>query len=99
MKKCNCHKCNNKQRNSLGLVEKDLNNVVSAFRMVKEYKEGPVYEPGPLLQGLERRAHRLKGKSTQSVKLNKSSIKNYSNVNCCFFTTDKASCCSSCMRT
>lgn len=63
------------QSNSLRLIEKELNDVVSAFRMVKEHKEGPVYEPGPLLQGLERRTYRLKGKSTQLVKLNTLHIK------------------------
>lgn len=58
------------QGNSLRLIEKELNDVVSAFRMVEEHKKGPVYKPGSLLQGLERRAHRLKGKSIQQVNLN-----------------------------
>lgn len=52
-----------KKSNSLRLIKKEFNDVVSAFGMVEEHKEGPVYEPGPLLQGLERGAHRLKGKS------------------------------------
>lgn len=48
----------------LRLVEEELDDVVSAFRMVEEDKEGPVNEPGPLLQGLERRAHGLKTENT-----------------------------------
>lgn len=46
------------------MVEEELDDVVSAFRMVEEDKEGPVNEPGPLLQGLERRAHGLKTENT-----------------------------------
>lgn len=39
-----------KQRDSLRLIEEELNDVVPAFRMVEEHKEGPVDEPGPLLE-------------------------------------------------
>lgn len=52
---------------SLWLIEEELDDVVSAFRMVEEHKEGPVDEPGPLLEGLERRAHRLDRERTRDV--------------------------------
>lgn len=55
------------KRDSLGLIEEELDNVVSAFGMVEEHKEGPVDEPGPLLERLERGAHRLQAKNTQMV--------------------------------
>lgn len=53
---------------SLRLVEEELDNVVPAFGMVEEHKEGPVNEPGPLLEWLERRAHRLKGNTRKNMR-------------------------------
>jgi len=44
---------------SLGLIEEQLDDVVSAFGVVKEHKQRPVYEPRPLLQRLKRGTHRL----------------------------------------
>lgn len=55
------------KRDSLGLIEEELDDVVSAFGVVEEDKEGPVDEPGPLLERLERGAHRLQAKNTQMV--------------------------------
>lgn len=48
---------------SLGLIQEELDDVVSAFGMVKEDKQRPVNEPRPLLQWLKRWTHRLKDKS------------------------------------
>lgn len=42
--------------------------------MVEEHKEGPVDEPGPLLERLEGRAHRLRGKNTQRGDITKSYV-------------------------
>lgn len=53
---------------SLRLVEEELDYVVPAFGMVEEHKEGPVNEPGPLLEWLEWRAHRLKGNTTKNMR-------------------------------
>ena len=39
-----------RQRDSLRLIEEELDDVVPAFGMVEEHKEGPVDEPGPLLE-------------------------------------------------
>lgn len=44
---------------SLRLVEEKVNDIVSALGVVEEDEEGPVNEPCPLLERLERRAHRL----------------------------------------
>lgn len=44
---------------SLGLIEEQLDDVVSAFGVVKEDKQRPVYEPRPLLKRLKRGTHRL----------------------------------------
>lgn len=38
----------------LWLIQKELNDIVSALGVVEEDKEGPVNEPCPLLEGLER---------------------------------------------
>lgn len=54
-------------KDSLRLIEEELDDVVPAFRMVEKHKEGPVDEPSPLLERLERRAHRLKGERTQMI--------------------------------
>lgn len=54
---------------SLRLVEEELDYVVPAFGMVEEHKEGPVNEPGPLLEWLEWRAHRLKGNNKKHEKM------------------------------
>lgn len=43
----------------LGLVEEELDDVVPALGVVEEHEQGPVDEPGPLLEGLEWGAHRL----------------------------------------
>ena len=44
---------------SLGLVKEEVDDVVSPFGVVEEHEERPVDQPGPLLQGLERRAYGL----------------------------------------
>lgn len=53
---------------SLRLIEEELDDVVPAFGVVEEHKEGPVDEPGPLLEWLKRRAHRLRGKRTLEIR-------------------------------
>lgn len=49
-----------KIQNLLGLIEKEINDVISAFRMVEENEERPVNEPCSLLKRLEWRTDRLK---------------------------------------
>jgi len=43
----------------LRLVQKELNDIVSALGVVEEDKEGPVNEPCSLLQSLQRGGDRL----------------------------------------
>lgn len=45
----------------LWLIEKELNDVVSAFGVVEEDKKGPMNEPCPLLEGLKWGGDRLNG--------------------------------------
>lgn len=45
----------------LWLIQKELNDVVSAFGVVEEDKKGPMNEPCPLLEGLKRGGDRLDG--------------------------------------
>lgn len=49
-KKVNIFHYITRQRDSLRLIEEELDDVVPAFGMVEEHKEGPVDEPGPLLE-------------------------------------------------
>lgn len=46
----------------LWLIEKELDDVVSALGVVEEDKKGPVNEPCPLLEGLKRGGDRLDGR-------------------------------------
>lgn len=49
----------------LWLIEKQLNDIVSALGVVEEDKEGPVNEPCPLLERLERGCNRLERTKTE----------------------------------
>lgn len=49
----------------LWLIQKELNDIVSALGVVEEDKERPVNEPCSLLERLERGADRLDGTKTE----------------------------------
>ena len=53
----------------LWLIQKQLNDIVSAFGVVEEDKERPVNEPCPLLERLERGSNRLDKKKTKIQKV------------------------------
>ncbi len=59
MRACYSGRGNFSNSHSLWLIEEQIDDVVSAFGVVKEDKQRPVYEPHPLLQRLKRRTHRL----------------------------------------
>lgn len=48
---------------SLWLIQKELNDIVTAFGVVEKDKERPVDEPCPLLEGLQWGGDRLKRKN------------------------------------
>lgn len=48
----------------LWLIQKELNDVVTALGVVEEDKQGPMDEPRPLLEGLQRGGDRLDGTGT-----------------------------------
>lgn len=51
----------------LWLIQKKLDDVVSAFGVVEEDEEGPVNEPSPLLERLERGTDGLERTKTQNT--------------------------------
>lgn len=50
---------------SLWLIQKELNDIVTALGVVEKDKERPVDEPCPLLEGLQWGGDRLKRKNIQ----------------------------------
>lgn len=58
----------------LWLIQKKLDDVVSAFGVVEEDEEGPVNEPSPLLERLERGTDGLERIKTQNTEESETEI-------------------------
>lgn len=62
---------NTAQNNLLWLIEKEIDDIVSPFRMIKKHKQRPVDEPRSLLKRLQRRAYWLQEINTRLNQSNK----------------------------